>query len=96
MSPDRVDLSNEAIHWSSARRSPTDEYLQLNKILDAQKPHAHELRRLMFMIDTMSSVLVDAASCLRESYQRRYSPGRERRAELPVNGLIRQSTRQGS
>jgi len=52
MSPDRVDLSNEAIHWELGSSLSYGEYLQLNKILDAQKPLTYEHDEMMFIIVT--------------------------------------------
>jgi len=57
MSPDRVDLSNEAIHWELGSSLSYGEYLQLNKILDAQKPLTYEHDEMMFIIVHQSSEL---------------------------------------
>jgi len=57
MSADRVDLSNEAIHWELGSSLSYGEYLQLNKILDAQKPLTYEHDEMMFIIVHQSSEL---------------------------------------
>ncbi|MEA3179048.1 MAG: tryptophan 2,3-dioxygenase [Gammaproteobacteria bacterium] len=57
MSSDRVDLSNEAIHWELGSSLSYGEYLQLNKILDAQKPLTYEHDEMMFIIVHQSSEL---------------------------------------
>src|SRR5579871_2664566 len=53
----RVDLSNEAIHWELGSSLTYGEYLQLNKILDAQKPLTYEHDEMMFIIVHQSSEL---------------------------------------
>jgi tryptophan 2,3-dioxygenase len=57
MSADRVDLSNEPIHWELGSSLSYGEYLQLDKILDAQKPLTYEHDEMMFIIVHQSSEL---------------------------------------
>jgi len=54
---DKVDLSNEAIHWELGSSLSYGEYLQLDKILDAQKPLTYEHDEMMFIIVHQSSEL---------------------------------------
>jgi tryptophan 2,3-dioxygenase len=54
---EKVDLSNEAIHWELGSSLSYGEYLQLNKILDAQKPLTYEHDEMMFIIVHQSSEL---------------------------------------
>jgi tryptophan 2,3-dioxygenase len=53
----RVDLSDEAVHWELGSSLSYGEYLQLNKILDAQKPLTYEHDEMMFIIVHQSSEL---------------------------------------
>jgi len=54
---DKVDLSNEAIHWELGSSLSYGEYLQLDKVLDAQKPLTYEHDEMMFIIVHQSSEL---------------------------------------
>jgi tryptophan 2,3-dioxygenase len=54
---EKVDLSNEAIHWELGSSLSYGEYLQLNKVLDAQKPLTYEHDEMMFIIVHQSSEL---------------------------------------
>jgi tryptophan 2,3-dioxygenase len=53
----RVDLSDESVHWELGSSLSYGEYLQLNKILDAQKPLTYEHDEMMFIIVHQSSEL---------------------------------------
>jgi tryptophan 2,3-dioxygenase len=53
----RVDLSDEAVHWELGSSLSYGEYLQLDKILDAQKPLTYEHDEMMFIIVHQSSEL---------------------------------------
>jgi len=53
----KVDLTNEAIHWELGSSLSYGEYLQLDKILDAQKPLTYEHDEMMFIIVHQSSEL---------------------------------------
>jgi tryptophan 2,3-dioxygenase len=53
----RVDLSDEAVHWDLGSSLSYGEYLQLDKILDAQKPLTYEHDEMMFIIVHQSSEL---------------------------------------
>jgi tryptophan 2,3-dioxygenase len=46
----RVDLSNEAIHWDLGSSLSYGEYLQLHKVLDAQKPLTSHHDEMMFIL----------------------------------------------
>ena len=54
---EKVDLSNEAIHWELGSSLSYGEYLQLDKILSAQKPLTYEHDEMMFIIVHQSSEL---------------------------------------
>jgi tryptophan 2,3-dioxygenase len=54
---ERVDLSDERVHWELGSSLSYGEYLQLNKILDAQKPLTYEHDEMMFIIVHQSSEL---------------------------------------
>src|ERR1700740_129694 len=54
---ERVDLSNEAVHWECGASLSYSEYLQLDKILDAQKPLTYEHDEMMFIIVHQTSEL---------------------------------------
>ena len=45
-----VDLKNEAVHWDLGTSLSYGEYLQLDKLLDAQKPLSIEHDEMMFII----------------------------------------------
>jgi len=53
----RVDLSDEAVHWELGSSLSYGEYLQLDKVLGAQKPLTYEHDELMFIIVHQSSEL---------------------------------------
>ena|SRR5579871_4308625 len=53
----RIDLSDEAIHWELGSSLSYGEYLQLEKILSAQKPLTFEHDEMMFIIVHQSSEL---------------------------------------
>jgi tryptophan 2,3-dioxygenase len=53
----QVDLSDEAVHWELGSSLSYGEYLQLDKILDAQKPLTYEHDEMMFIIVHQSSEL---------------------------------------
>ncbi|HEY8510035.1 MAG TPA: tryptophan 2,3-dioxygenase family protein [Steroidobacteraceae bacterium] len=54
---ERVDLSDEPIHWDLGSSQSYGEYLQLNKILDAQQPLTYEHDEMMFIIVHQTSEL---------------------------------------
>ena len=53
----KVDLTNEAIHWELGSALSYGEELQLDKVLDAQKPLTYEHDEMMFIIVHQSSEL---------------------------------------
>jgi tryptophan 2,3-dioxygenase len=54
---ERVDLSDEPIHWELGSSLSYSEYLQLDKLLDAQKPLTFEHDEMMFIIVHQTSEL---------------------------------------
>jgi tryptophan 2,3-dioxygenase len=54
---ERVDLSDEPIHWELGSSLSYGEYLQLDKLLDAQKPLTFEHDEMMFIIVHQTSEL---------------------------------------
>ena len=54
---ERVDLSDEAVHWDLGTSLSYGEYLQLAKLLDAQKPLSYEHDEMMFIIIHQTSEL---------------------------------------
>ena len=54
---ERVDLTDEAIHWDLGSSLSYGEYLQLEKVLDAQKPLSFEHDEMMFIIVHQASEL---------------------------------------
>jgi tryptophan 2,3-dioxygenase len=56
-SSERVDLSDEPVHWELGSSLSYGEYLQLDKVLDAQKPLTFEHDEMMFIIVHQSSEL---------------------------------------
>ena len=54
---ERVDLSDEPVHWELGSSLSYGEYLQLDKILDAQKPLTYEHDETMFIIVHQTSEL---------------------------------------
>jgi tryptophan 2,3-dioxygenase len=47
---ERVDLSDEAVHWDLGSSLSYGEYLHLDKLLDAQKPLSSEHNEMLFII----------------------------------------------
>ena len=54
---ERVDLSDEAVHWELGSSLSYGEYLQLDKILEAQKPLTYEHDEMLFIIVHQTSEL---------------------------------------
>jgi tryptophan 2,3-dioxygenase len=54
---ERVDLSDEAIHWELGSSLSYGDYLQLDKLLEAQKPLTFEHDEMMFIIVHQTSEL---------------------------------------
>jgi tryptophan 2,3-dioxygenase len=54
---ERVDVSDEPIHWELGSSLSYGEYLQLEKVLDAQKPLSYEHDETMFIIVHQTSEL---------------------------------------
>jgi len=54
---ERVDLSDELVHWDLGSSLSYGEYLQLNKVLDAQKPLSVEHDEMMFIVIHQASEL---------------------------------------
>jgi tryptophan 2,3-dioxygenase len=54
---EKVDLSNEPVHWDLGSSLSYGEYLQLGKILDAQRPLSLEHDEMMFIIIHQASEL---------------------------------------
>jgi tryptophan 2,3-dioxygenase len=54
---ERVDVSDETVHWELGSSLSYGEYLQLDKVLDAQKPLTYEHDEMMFIIVHQSSEL---------------------------------------
>ena len=50
VTPPRVDLRNEAVHWDLGTSQSYGEYLQLDKLLNAQKPNSIEQDEMLFII----------------------------------------------
>ena len=48
--PHRVDLKNEGVHWDLGSSQSYGEYLQLDKLLNAQKPNSIEQDEMLFII----------------------------------------------
>ncbi len=55
--PSHRDLSDEAVHWELGSSLSYGEYLQLDKILQAQKPLTYEHDEMMFIIVHQASEL---------------------------------------
>jgi tryptophan 2,3-dioxygenase len=53
----RVDLSDETVHWDLGSSLSYGEYLQLEKILDAQKPLSLEHDEMLFIVVHQTSEL---------------------------------------
>jgi len=47
---ERVELADEAVHWDLGSSLSYSEYLQLDKLLAAQKPLSHEHNEMLFII----------------------------------------------
>jgi tryptophan 2,3-dioxygenase len=56
-SSERVDLSDERVHWELGSSLSYGEYLQLDKVLDAQKPLTYEHDEMMFILVHQTSEL---------------------------------------
>jgi tryptophan 2,3-dioxygenase len=54
---EQVDLSDERIHWELGSSLSYGEYLQLDKVLDAQKPLSYQHDEMMFIIVHQTSEL---------------------------------------
>jgi tryptophan 2,3-dioxygenase len=54
---ERVDLSDEKVHWELGSSLSYSEYLQLDRILDAQKPLTYEHDEMMFIVVHQTSEL---------------------------------------
>jgi len=54
---ERIDLSDEAIHWELGSSLSYGDYLQLDKVLQAQRPLTYEHDEMMFIIVHQSSEL---------------------------------------
>jgi len=50
MSDNKVDLKNEGVHWDLGTSQSYGEYLQLDKLLSAQKPNSIEQDEMLFII----------------------------------------------
>ena len=50
MADNKVDLKNEGVHWDLGTSKSYGEYLQLDKLLDAQKPNSIEQDEMLFII----------------------------------------------
>lgn len=55
--PKRVDLRGEQIHWDLGASQSYGEYLQLDKLLSAQKPNTFEHDEMLFIIVHQASEL---------------------------------------
>jgi tryptophan 2,3-dioxygenase len=53
----RIDLSDERIHWDLGASQSYGEYLQLDRLLAAQRPNSHEHDELLFIIVHQASEL---------------------------------------
>jgi tryptophan 2,3-dioxygenase len=54
---EQVDLSDERIHWDLGSSLSYGQYLQLDKILDAQKPLSYEHDEMLFIVVHQTSEL---------------------------------------
>ena len=54
---ERIDLSDEAIHWDLGSSRSYGEYLQLEKLLSAQQPLSYEHDEMLFIIIHQASEL---------------------------------------
>ena len=48
--PRRIDLKNEGVHWDLGTSQSYGEYLQLDKLLNAQKPNSIEQDEMLFIV----------------------------------------------
>ncbi|HET9473324.1 MAG TPA: tryptophan 2,3-dioxygenase family protein [Steroidobacteraceae bacterium] len=48
--PHRIDLRSEGVHWDLGESQSYGEYLQLDKLLNAQKPNSIEQDEMLFII----------------------------------------------
>ncbi|MCU0758240.1 MAG: tryptophan 2,3-dioxygenase family protein [Steroidobacteraceae bacterium] len=55
--PQKVDLSDEKVHWDLGASQSYAEYLQLDKLLDAQKPNSFEHDEMLFIVVHQASEL---------------------------------------
>ncbi len=54
---DKVDLSDERVHWDLGTSQSYGEYLRLDRLLDAQKPNSFEHDEMLFIIVHQTSEL---------------------------------------
>jgi tryptophan 2,3-dioxygenase len=50
MAENKVDLENESVHWDLGTSQSYGEYLQLDKLLTAQRPNSNEQDEMLFII----------------------------------------------
>ena len=60
MADNKVDLKNEGVHWDPGTSQSYGDYLQLDKLLNAQKPNSIEQDEMLFISSTGLGT-VDAA-----------------------------------
>jgi tryptophan 2,3-dioxygenase len=53
----RVDLSDEPVHWDLGASQSYGDYLQLDRLLDCQKPNSYEHDEMMFIVVHQNSEL---------------------------------------
>ncbi|MFO1427582.1 MAG: tryptophan 2,3-dioxygenase [Steroidobacteraceae bacterium] len=53
----RVDLSNEAVHWDLGSSQSYGQYLQLDRLLDCQRPNSFEHDEMLFIVVHQASEL---------------------------------------
>lgn len=54
---ERVDLSDEAVHWDLGVSQSYGQYLRLDKLLDAQHPNSYEHDEMLFIVVHQTSEL---------------------------------------
>lgn len=54
---ERVDFSDESVHWDLGASQSYGDYLQLDKLLDAQKPNSFEHDEMLFIVVHQTSEL---------------------------------------
>lgn len=54
---ERVDFSDESVHWDLGTSQSYGDYLQLDKLLDAQKPNSFEHDEMLFIVVHQTSEL---------------------------------------